>query len=91
MKSIRECVVRVTVDLETLFWAHGKDLPIARLESRMRCIHCGSRRVVVHIEAPRTAGAAAGTIASVAGEPKGPERIKLSPVAPACAARANPI
>ena len=58
MKSIRECVSRVTVDLETLVWTRGKDFPIARLESRMRCIHCGSRRVMVHIEAPRDAGAA---------------------------------
>jgi hypothetical protein len=59
MKSIRECVARVTADLETLVWTRGKDFPIARLESRMWCIRCGSRRVVVHIEAPLDAGAAA--------------------------------
>jgi hypothetical protein len=72
MKSILECVARVTVDLETLVWTRGKDFPISRLESRMRCICCGSRRVVVHIEAPRTAGAAAGTVAlTLLGSPEG--------------------
>src|SRR5665213_348136 len=50
MKSIRECVAGVTVDLETLVWTRGKDFKIARLESRMRCIRCASRRVVVHSE-----------------------------------------
>jgi hypothetical protein len=93
MNSIRECVSRVTVDLQTLVWTRGKEFPTARLESRMRCIRCGSRRVVVHIEAPRTAGAAAGTVAlTLLGSAAGGSRAdQLSPVAPACAARANPI
>jgi hypothetical protein len=58
MKSIRAFVGRVTVDLETLVWMRGRDFPIARLGSRMRCIRCGSWRVVIHVEAPRDAGPA---------------------------------
>ena len=55
MKSIRECTARVEIDLETLVWTRGRDFPIARLDSRMKCLRCGSRRVMVAFEPPPSA------------------------------------
>ena len=52
MKSIRECNASAEVDLETLVWTRGRDFPIARLDSRMKCIRCGSRQVFVAFEPP---------------------------------------
>ena len=37
MKSIRECTAQVEIDLETLVWTRGRDFPITRLDSRMKC------------------------------------------------------
>ena len=51
-KSRRECVVGDELDLATLDWTRGADFPIARLESRMKCPHCGSRRVVLLFDLP---------------------------------------
>ena len=45
MKSIRECKTRSDLDLKTLVWTHA--FPISRLESRLKCPDCGSRRVSV--------------------------------------------
>ena len=47
MKSRRECVYRYDLDMETLVWTRGPNFPISRLESRLMCPKCGSRRVVV--------------------------------------------
>jgi hypothetical protein len=52
MKSIRECTARFDADLTTLVWTRGRDYPIARLESRMKCPRCGSRRVLIAFEPP---------------------------------------
>jgi hypothetical protein len=52
MKSTRECVGTPELDLETLVWTRGADFPIARLESRMKCPRCGSRRVVLLFDIP---------------------------------------
>ncbi len=52
MKSIRECTAYVEVDLPTLVWTRGRDFPIARLDTRMKCARCGSRRVMVAFEPP---------------------------------------
>ncbi len=57
MKSIRECTARVDVDLLTLVWTRGRDFPIARLDSRMKCPKCGSRVVLVAFQPPPTSGA----------------------------------
>lgn len=40
-----ECRYGGDVDLLTLVWTRGRDFPLARLESRMKCPRCGSRRV----------------------------------------------
>lgn len=53
MKSIRECTYRAGLDLPTLVWTRGADFPIARLESRLKCPHCGSRRVAIIFDVPR--------------------------------------
>jgi hypothetical protein len=61
MKSVRGCVAYVDVDLPSLIWTRGRDFPIARLDTRMKCPKCGSRRVLVAFESPKNAGAAAIT------------------------------
>lgn len=58
MKSIRECTRSLKADLETLVWTRGRDFPIARLESRMKCPACGSRRVVILFDVPTKTDAA---------------------------------
>jgi hypothetical protein len=45
MKHIRECVYRAELDMQTLVWTRGRDFPLARLESRLKCPRCVSRRV----------------------------------------------
>jgi hypothetical protein len=52
MKSIRACTAYVEIDLETLVWTRGRNFPIARLDTRMKCPRCGSRRVMVAFEPP---------------------------------------
>jgi hypothetical protein len=52
MKAIRECTARAELDLETLVWTRGRDFPITRLDSRMKCPRCGSRKVLVAFESP---------------------------------------
>jgi hypothetical protein len=42
MKSIRACSAYVDMDLPSLIWTRGRDFPIARLETRMKCPRCGS-------------------------------------------------
>jgi hypothetical protein len=56
MKSIRECKARIEADLGTLVWTRGRDFPIARLESRMKCPRCGSRQVLIAFQPPSEAG-----------------------------------
>ena len=43
---------RVKLDMETLVWTRGRDFPLSRLESRLRCPRCGSRAVRVLFEPP---------------------------------------
>jgi hypothetical protein len=40
------------LDLKTLVWTSGPNLPLARLESRLMCTRCASRGVVVMFEPP---------------------------------------
>lgn len=56
MKSVRECVAGIDVDLATLLWTHGRDYPLTRLEGRLKCPRCGSRRVVVMFQPPSNTG-----------------------------------
>ena len=55
-KSSRECIYRKDLDMETLVWTRGRDFPLSRLESRLRCPRCGSRNVVVLFQPPANAG-----------------------------------
>ncbi len=52
MKSIRACIYRCELALETLVCTRGADFPLARLESRLKCPKCGSRRVVLMFSVP---------------------------------------
>jgi hypothetical protein len=51
-KSIRRCVYRKQLDLDTLVWTRGPNFPLSRLESRLMCPACGSRSVTVLFEPP---------------------------------------
>jgi len=55
MKRIRECVHGAELDLQTLVWTRGRDFPLARLESRLKCPRCGSRRVRLAFSVPSEA------------------------------------
>lgn len=52
MKSVRSCVEGAELDLQTLVWTRGRDFPLARLESRLKCPRCGSRRVSLLFDVP---------------------------------------
>jgi hypothetical protein len=44
--------------METLVWTSGRSFPLSRLESRLRCPHCGSRDVQLIFTVPSNAQAA---------------------------------
>ena len=52
MKSIRECVNSIEIDMPTLVWTRGREFPIAMLGNRMKCPRCGSRRVAIRFVVP---------------------------------------
>jgi hypothetical protein len=58
MKSVRECTGRFLLDMQTLVWTRGRDFPLARLENRLRCTRCGSRRVSILFDVRRMPNAA---------------------------------
>ena len=60
MKRVRECVYGGELDLQTLVWTRGRDFPLARLESRLKCPRCGSRRVRLAFGVPATPQRATG-------------------------------
>jgi hypothetical protein len=51
-RSMRRCVYRKQLDLETLVSTRGPNFPLSRLESRLMCPACGSRQVTVVFEPP---------------------------------------
>ena len=51
-KSMRRCVYRKRLDLDTLVCTRGPNFPLSRLESRLMCPACGSREVTVVSEPP---------------------------------------
>lgn len=55
MKRQRECVYGAELDLATLVWTRGRDFPLARLESRLKCPRCGSRQVRLAFSVPSEA------------------------------------
>lgn len=52
MKSIRECIHSGDLDLATLIWTRGRDMPLTALAERLKCPRCGSRQVRVIFEPP---------------------------------------
>ena len=52
LKTIRECAFKAKLHLPTLVWTRGADFPLARLESRLKCPACGSRRVTIMFDVP---------------------------------------
>ena len=53
MKSTRECVYSYEVDVEMLVLTRGRGFPITRLDSRLRCPRCGSRRISINFIVPK--------------------------------------
>jgi hypothetical protein len=51
-KSIRRCVYRKQLDLDTLVSTRGPNFPLSRLESRLMCAACDTRSVKVVFEPP---------------------------------------
>jgi hypothetical protein len=54
-RSMRRCVYRKQLDLETLVATRGPNFPLGRLEGRLMCPACGNRRVTVVFEPPSNA------------------------------------
>lgn len=52
LKQIRECRCAYALDLPTLVWTRGAEFPVERLEERLRCPECGSRRVRIVRDIP---------------------------------------
>jgi hypothetical protein len=48
----RPCIYREELDVHTLVWTRGRNFPLARLESRLMCPRCSSRRVVLMFQPP---------------------------------------
>jgi hypothetical protein len=59
-KSMRRCVYRKQLDLDTLVCTRGPNFPLSRLESRLMCPACGSRSVTVVFEPPTNQEARSG-------------------------------
>ena len=59
-KSIRRCIYRRQLDLDTLVCTRGPNFPLSRLESRLMCPACGSRQVTVVFEPPTKQGVRSG-------------------------------
>ena len=51
-KSMRRCVYRKQLDLDTLVCTRGPNFPLSRLETRLVCPACGGRSVTVVFEPP---------------------------------------
>src|SRR4051812_5975297 len=58
MKSIRECIYRAELDMQTLVWTRGPNFPLSGLESRLMCPECASRRVSLLFDVPKVPVAA---------------------------------
>ena len=54
---MRGCLGKAELDLHSLIWTRGAAFPLASLESRLKCLLCGSRRVAVIFDVPSVAAA----------------------------------
>lgn len=52
VKTVRECTYGKDLDLASLVWTRGKDMPLSLLGERLKCPRCGSRRVMVMFHPP---------------------------------------
>jgi len=52
LKRVARCNVYYELELGTMLWTRGKDMPLGLLSGRMQCPRCGSRRVTVHFSPP---------------------------------------
>jgi hypothetical protein len=59
-RSIRRCVYRKQLDLDTLVCTRGPNFPLSRLESRLMGPTCGGRSVTVVFEPPTNERFSAG-------------------------------
>jgi hypothetical protein len=59
-RSMRKCVYRKHLDLETLVATGGPNFPLSRLESGLMCPACRNRRVTVVFEPPSNAQVGTG-------------------------------
>lgn len=60
MKRIAECRYGGDLDLPSLVWTRGRDFPLSRLESRLKCPRCGARQVTVLFDVPTVPRTASG-------------------------------
>jgi hypothetical protein len=59
-RSMRRCVYRKQLELETLVCTRGPNFPLSRLETRLMCPACGNPRVTVVFEPPTNAQVSSG-------------------------------
>jgi hypothetical protein len=60
MKSKRECHYTRELDLETLVWTRGPNMPLSSLDGRLMCPRCKSRRVAILFQPPTVSNAVRG-------------------------------
>ena len=59
-RSKAKCRYQAELNLETLVWTRGRNMPLATLGDRIMCPRCGNRRVNLIFEPPPVAGRAQG-------------------------------
>jgi hypothetical protein len=51
-RSAAKCRHQAELNLETLAWTRGRNMPLSGLRERMMCPRCGNRRVNLIFEPP---------------------------------------
>jgi hypothetical protein len=54
-RSTAKCHHQAELNLETLVWTRGRNMPLSGLRERMMCPRCGNRRVNLVFEPPAAA------------------------------------
>jgi hypothetical protein len=54
-RSKAKCRYQAELNLETLVWTRGRNMPLAGLRERMMCPRCGNRRVNLIFDPPPVA------------------------------------
>jgi hypothetical protein len=55
IRSTAKCHYQAELNLETLVWTRGRNMPLAGLRERMMCPRCGNRRVNLIFDPPAVA------------------------------------